>query len=66
MGGTLRPPTQRLGGSERRFVYMTIGFVSQKDRGGFSPLLLWSLLKAYAGSANVLVDELEARGDLWI
>jgi hypothetical protein len=37
------------------------GFVSQK-RGRVSPLLLWRLSKANAGSATVLVDELDAGG----
>jgi hypothetical protein len=33
-----------------------------KKASRFSSLLLWRLSKAYAGSAIVLVDELEARG----
>jgi hypothetical protein len=39
-----------------------IGFVSEKGRGPFLPLLLWRLSKAHTWPAAVLVDELETAG----
>ena len=37
-----------------------IGFVSQKPRRRFSPLLPWRLPKAHTGPVTVLVNELDA------
>jgi hypothetical protein len=51
------PWSMRLGGATEK-----IGFVSQKNRGRFLPLLPRQLAKANAWSTTVRVDELDAGG----